>query len=237
MISNLPVYTGAKDGSEEQTKIIYTIKEDRAAIPGYKAMDTALLDSSAGELQNKMAAPGDTMLLEAYEGEGRETRNRFVNYLPEYSVSGRVVWDVEDSSYPEIESYFEDYFAVIEEDRDYVCHTVTYSKDEEKENIWNFSITGLFTTNEDGSAASYVLHPQSWNGLKQRLLPCLWHRIWKMWNLFILSVIRKPRLCPLILKIRTKRERLHHMGPIQTHRLSGMILQEAMCISIMASLR
>ena len=144
---------------KEQNKITYTIKEDRAAIPGYKEMNMALLDSDAGELQNKMAAPGDMMHLEAYEGEGRETRNRFVNYLPEYSVSGCVVWDVEDSSYPEIEAYFEDYFAVTAEDRDYVCHTITYSKDEEEENIWNFSITGLFTTNEDGSAASYVLHP------------------------------------------------------------------------------
>lgn len=159
VISNLPVYAGAEDGREEQNKITYTIKEDRAAIPGYKEMNMALLDSDAGELQNKMAAPGDMMHLEAYEGEGRETRNRFVNYLPEYSVSGRVVWDVEDSSYPEIEAYFEDYFAVTAEDRDYVCHTITYSKDEEEENIWNFSITGLFTTNEDGSAASYVLHP------------------------------------------------------------------------------
>lgn len=175
-IQNLPVYAEASnEASDEQEetvkkeKITYTVKEETSEIKGYRKIDTDLLDFSDGKPGGSLLSPGDELTLKEYDGD-KDGVCRFVNYLPEYAVSGSITWKLGDdeslaSDVISMETYFKNMFTVRRGGQEYGYHTITYSEDAEDANIWNYSIAGLFTTDKSGSAVSYALNPAEIEGL------------------------------------------------------------------------
>lgn len=180
VISDLPVYkeeSVSKDESsdekteEQKTKINYTLKEDSSAIKGYEKIDTKVLDFDDGKPKGSLLAPEDEMTLSSYEGKNREDTDRFVNYLPEYTVSGSITWELDDadmsaSDVIDMKEYFEKCFDVKIGDLKYQYHTFTYNKDDKNENVWNYSISGLYKSDKDGKEAAYTLNPSVIEGLE-----------------------------------------------------------------------
>lgn len=88
VISGLPVYA---DG-DRQTKIHYTIKEDREKIKGYTAVNQAFLDEFSSMMDDRILTPDDRMTLNPYDGADRKTFCQLsagVFYVWKYSLEFR----------------------------------------------------------------------------------------------------------------------------------------------------
>lgn len=170
-ISNLAVYKKQDTSEQKKEKIKYTVKEDTSKIKGYQKIETSLLDLKDGKPKGNLLAPEAELTLKSYDGKEKEDTDRFVNYLPEYTVSGSITWNLDEqemsaSDVIDIKDYFKDYFVVEIGDTQYQYHTVTYNKDKKDENIWNYSISGLFQTDKNGKTVSYTLNPSTIEGVK-----------------------------------------------------------------------
>lgn len=165
VISGLPVYA---DG-DRQTKIHYTIKEDREKIKGYTAVNQAFLDEFSSMMDDRILTPDDRMTLNPYDGADRKTESRFVNYLPAYSMSGSIHWNSETMSASDalsIEAYFAEHFIVTCHGEKYTNYTVDWREDENNVNIWHYSVDGLFTTDREGENVFYEVKPDAFEGIE-----------------------------------------------------------------------
>lgn len=176
VISGLPVYA---DG-DRQTKIHYTIKEDREKIKGYTAVNQAFLDEFSSMMDDRILTPDDRMTLNPYDGADRKTESRFVNYLPAYSMSGSIHWNSETMSASDalsIEAYFAEHFIVTCHGEKYTNYTIDWREDENNVNIWYYSVDGLFTTDREGENVFYEVKPDAFEGIEVKPHPWLWMKI------------------------------------------------------------
>ena len=155
-IQNLPVY---REGTTE--KIAYTVKEEDV-LKGYEAFTKKALngadDAQAENILESLVSPkGEVKLVQGDSADTQKAEKKFGNYLPVYEVSGTVTWQAENGQAvrPDMESYFKNQFQIVRsgDTKQYSAYKMHYEQSKEDENVWKYTVYGLFTTKADGSSA------------------------------------------------------------------------------------
>lgn len=101
------------------------------------------------------------------EEDGVYTSDQKITFsLKQYQVSGHIVWEDQDNQEelrPQMDDYFQNGFHILLNDKNYDYAKVTYSQDENNLDQWRFIIEHLYTIDQQGNQASYVLNHQITN--------------------------------------------------------------------------
>lgn len=165
-IKNLSAYH--EDGT---TKIQYSVKIQPEQMIGYIGGD----DQDVTWKKFDYAGPSDEVKLIQNKDGSTSGEKTFACYLPVYKAEGTITWNPSENAkdIPSIEEYFNQFFKVLRDGEAYTAVRVHYEQDEKNENIWHYSVAGLFSVREDGTKASYVFtfdEPEGWNSQNTQII-------------------------------------------------------------------